>query len=76
MKRLLILFIFFFSYTSYSQTAEEYYNSGLKKSNKRDSKGAIADYTKAKKGLKWKPVSSFDNLVKKMVESDLKSIAN
>ena len=36
----------------------------------------LADYTKAKKGLKWKPVSSFDNLVKKMVESDLKSIAN
>jgi len=32
----------------------------------------LADYTKAKKNLKWEPVISFDNLVINMVESDLK----
>ena len=33
MKRLFILFIFFFSYTTYSQTAEEYYNIGMQNIN-------------------------------------------
>ena len=31
MKKLLIVLILFFSYTTYSQTAEEYYNSGYEK---------------------------------------------
>jgi len=35
-----------------------------------------ADYTKAKKILKWSPEVSFDNLVIDMVESDLKSLSN
>jgi len=33
----------------------------------------LADYTKAKKILKWKPIISFDELVAGMVEHDLKS---
>ena len=33
----------------------------------------LADYTKAKKILKWKPKISFDELVAGMVEHDLKS---
>ena len=32
----------------------------------------LADYTKASKVLKWKPKISFDDLVKEMVENDLK----
>ena len=34
----------------------------------------IADYRKAKKDLKWNPKVSFDQLVKNMVEEDLKNI--
>ncbi len=34
----------------------------------------VADYTKAKKKLKWKPKISFKQLVIEMVESDLKYI--
>ncbi len=34
----------------------------------------LADYTKAKKNLNWKPKISFDELVITMVENDLKSI--
>ena len=33
----------------------------------------LADYTKAKKVLKWEPKTSFDDLVKDMVESDLEN---
>ena len=47
MRILLILFIFLFSYTSYSQTAEEYFNSGLEKMKNGDFSDAIEDYTKA-----------------------------
>ena len=47
MKRLLIVLILFFSYASYSQTAEKYYNSGLEKHQNGDYYGAIADYTKS-----------------------------
>ena len=47
MRILLILFIFFFSYTTYSQTAEEYFNSGLEKMKNRDFSNAIEDYNKA-----------------------------
>jgi len=36
----------------------------------------LADYTKAKKILKWKPEVSFDDLVKGMVESDLEFVTN
>ena len=34
----------------------------------------LADYSKAKKILKWEPKTSFDDLVKNMVENDLKQI--
>ena len=34
----------------------------------------LADSSKAKKILKWKPKVSFDDLVIDMVESDLKNI--
>ena len=47
MRILLILFIFLFNYTTYTQTAKEYYNSGLEKHQNGDYYGAIADYTKA-----------------------------
>ena len=36
----------------------------------------LANYSKAKKILKWKPEISFDNLVTGMVESDLEYITN
>ena len=34
----------------------------------------LGDYSKAKKLLKWKPKTSFKNLVKDMVEFDIKSV--
>jgi len=34
----------------------------------------VADYSKAKKILKWKPKTSFDDLVSNMVENDLKNV--
>ena len=36
----------------------------------------LANYSKAKKILKWEPKVSFDNLVISMVESDLEFITN
>ena len=36
----------------------------------------LADYSKAKKKLRWKPTITFDNLVKSMVESDLEFVTN
>ena len=36
----------------------------------------LANYSKAKKILKWEPKILFDNLVIGMVESDLKFITN
>ena len=36
----------------------------------------LADFSKAKKLLKWEPKISFDNLVKDMVESDIKYLTN
>ena len=34
----------------------------------------LADYSRAKKNLKWKPKISFDDLVINMVEQDLENI--
>ena len=36
----------------------------------------LANYSKAKKVLKWEPKISFDNLISEMVESDLKFVTN
>ena len=36
----------------------------------------LADYTKAKKELKWEPKISFEDLVTSMVESDLEIVTN
>ena len=36
----------------------------------------LANFSKAKKILKWEPQVPFDNLVKEMVESDIKSVTN
>ena len=36
----------------------------------------LADFSKAKKLLKWEPKVSFDNLVKDMVESDIEYVTN
>ena len=36
----------------------------------------LADYTKAKKVLKWQPKISFENLVASMVERDLEIVTN
>ena len=46
----------------------------LKRPSEVDS--LLADFSKAKKILKWKPKVSFDELVKDMVDSDMKSITN
>jgi len=43
----LIIFCLFITTLAYSQTAEDYYNSGLDKYDQQDYKGAILDYTKA-----------------------------
>jgi GDPmannose 4,6-dehydratase len=40
----------------------------------RDSVARLADITKAKKILKWKPYFNFNNMVHDMVESDLKNL--
>ena len=48
---LLLLFIFFFNYTTYSQTAEEYLNSGIAKSENGKYYAAIVDYNKGIKLL-------------------------
>ena len=34
----------------------------------------LANYSKAKKILKWKPKVSFDDLVKSMIDNDLKNV--
>jgi len=36
----------------------------------------LADYSKAKKALKWKPKVTFEELVTNMVESDLEYVTN
>ena len=41
-----------------------------------DVNALLANYSKAKKILKWKPEVSFDDLVKGMVESDLEFVTN
>ena len=46
----------------------------LKRPSEVDS--LLADFSRAKKLLKWEPKVSFDNLVKDMVESDIKYINN
>ena len=46
----------------------------LKRPSEVDS--LLADFSRAKKLLKWEPKVSFDNLVKDMVESDIKYITN
>ena len=46
----------------------------LKRPSEVDS--LLADFSKAKKLLKWEPKVSFDNLVKDMVESDIESVTN
>jgi GDPmannose 4,6-dehydratase len=46
----------------------------LKRPSEVDS--LLADFSRAKKLLKWEPKVSFDNLVKDMVESDIEYISN
>ena len=60
MKRLLIVLILFFSYASYSQTADEYLYSGIEKAENGDYYGGIADYNKAIE-LKPNPATSYYN---------------
>jgi GDPmannose 4,6-dehydratase len=36
----------------------------------------LADFSRARKLLKWEPKVSFDNLIKDMVDSDVKSITD
>ena len=42
----------------------------------KEASNIIADYTKAKKKLMWKPEITFDNLILEMVSSDLELIKN
>ena len=49
-------------------------DKNLKRSVESDNR--VADSTKAKEILKWKPKFSFDELVVDMVESDLELITN
>ena len=48
-------------------------DENLKRPSEVDS--LLADYSKAKKILKWAPKVSFDNLIKDMVESDINSLS-
>ena len=43
----LIIFCLFITTLAYSQTAEDYFNSGIAKYNLKDYSGAIQDYNKA-----------------------------
>ena len=47
MKKSLLVFILFFSYDAFSQTAEEYFDRAYDKVENGDYYGGIADYTKA-----------------------------
>ena len=52
MKKLLLFLFLILSTLSWSQTAEDYFDQAIKKSNAGNSQGAILDYTKA---IKLKP---------------------
>jgi len=43
----LIIFCIFITILAYSQTAEDYFNSGIAKNQLQDYRGAIQDFTKA-----------------------------
>ena len=43
----LIIFCIFITTVAYTQTADDYFNSGVTKYDLKDYKGAIQDYTKA-----------------------------
>ena len=47
MKNILFTLALLISFSSFGQTAEEYFNSGYDKAQVKDYYGAIADYTKA-----------------------------
>ena len=47
MKNILFTIALLISFSSFGQTAEEYFNSGDQKDEAKDYYGAIADYTKA-----------------------------
>ncbi|WP_396170577.1 tetratricopeptide repeat protein [Flavobacterium sp.] len=47
MKKTLISFFIFFTAFSYGQTASEYFTNGIKKTDLKDYKGAIVDFTKS-----------------------------
>jgi hypothetical protein len=46
MKKLLLFTFFLLSTFGYSQTAEDYFDQGMSKSNGGNSKGSIAEFTK------------------------------
>ena len=52
----------------------KYVDKNLKRSVESDNR--VADSTKAKKILKWKPTITFKKLVTDMVDSDIKFIEN
>ena len=47
MKQVLLSLLFMISYSSWSQSATGYFDKALKKAEIGNTKGAIADYTKA-----------------------------
>ena len=47
MKNLLYTLALLISFSSFGQTAKEYFNSGYDKAEAKDYYGAISDYTKA-----------------------------
>jgi len=54
---------------------KDYLSIDEKLKRKQDLGNRIADITKAKNNLKWKPEIDFDSLVEDMVESELRLIS-
>ena len=72
MKNILHILALLISFSSFGQTADEYFNSGYYKDEAKDYYGAISDYTKAIevipnddkayffKGLSWAALEKYD----------------
>lgn len=72
MKQVLLSLLFMISYSSWSQSATGYFDKALKKAEIGNTKGAIADYTKAI-NMNSKFVEAYQNRgVAKVKLNDLK----
>jgi len=73
MRILLILLIFFFNYTTYSQTAEEYFKRGLEKVIDGEFEEALSEFNK---GIKLNPNNSQAYNDRALINESLKNYYN